>query len=185
MADPYVGEIRIFGWNWAPEGWFLCDGSTKPIQQYQVLYAVIGNIYGGTPGTSFNLPNLLGCAPMGVGTGPGLSPNVLGVQKGAASVTLAQANLPAHTHQGHVKSTTVTGGYVAVPAANSFVAGLFTQVGSATPTAMKEFATTTDNTTFAPQQVQSVGAGQPHENRQPLLVMQYCIAWEGVFPVRP
>jgi microcystin-dependent protein len=185
MADPYVGEIRVFGWSWVPEGWHLCDGSQLLVPQYQVLYAVIGNTYGGTPGTNFNLPNLLGSAPMGVGTGPGLSPNALGVQKGASSVTLTQANLPVHTHQGHIKITTAAGGYVATPATSSFVAGLFTQVGAATPTAIKEFATTTDNTTFAPQQVQPVGTGQPHENRQPLLVMQYCICLQGVFPVRP
>ena len=113
MSDPYLGEVRAIAFNYAPEGWALCDGSLLPVNQYQALYAILGNSFGGTYPTNFGLPDLRGRVIAGVGAGPGINAVTYAQKAGANSVQLAIANLPAHTHPtvvndpGHAHSVTV------------------------------------------------------------------------------
>lgn len=171
--DPYIGEIRLFAGTYAPVGWLLCCGQQLPIQQYQALYAVIGNKYGGNALQNvFNLPDLRDTAVMGFGTGPGLSPYPqVNTKTGASAVTLTQDQLPAHTHA--VSCTTAnavqqdpTGGYWAKCSAAMYSSG-------------------TPDTPMNSLALRTAGGGQQHNNVQPYLRMLYMICYDGVFPIRP
>jgi microcystin-dependent protein len=171
--DPYIGEIRLFAGTFAPVGWLLCCGQQLSGQQYQALYAVIGVKYGGNASQYlFNLPDLRDSAIMGFGAGPGLTPySQVNTKVGASTVTLAQNQLPTHTHT--VNCTTAnatqqdpTGGYWA-----KCNAPMYSTAAPDTP--MNSLA------------LQAAGAGQPHNNVQPYLRMVYMICYDGVYPYRP
>jgi microcystin-dependent protein len=185
--DGFIGEIRIFPWNWNPENWFLCNGQAVSIQQYTALYAVIGTAFGGNGTTNFNLPNLMGQAPMGAGAGPGLTPRMIGTPvNGTETVTLALAQMPAHSHSMimQVASTGATGATPG-PAANTSVVTHFFS-GDASKDCKAFFpSTTAPNTTLAPAAIGLAGSSGPHENRQPYLPMNFCICWQGEWPQRP
>jgi microcystin-dependent protein len=185
MADPYVGEIRAFAFAFNPIDWLLCDGAIVPVPQYQALYAVIGNTYGGTPNQTFALPDLRGDAIIGVGQGSGLSPYTLGQQAGAPTVTLNETQMPSHTHQSYLWKPSPTNTAVPAPAASSYPTSIFTTANGTSYAAIPEFLSSA-NTTLAPAALTSYpGTGGAHVNTQPYLGLLFCICTSGNFPIRP
>ena len=172
MADPFVAEIRIFGFNFAPKGWAFCNGQLMPLSQNTALFSLLGTTYGGDGKSTFGLPNLQGSAPMHPGQGPGLSLHDLGETGGSETVSLLEFEMPGHTH--NLMSQAAVGNRTN-PVGNSIarVQGA-TAYGPAGPTAAQ----------LAPQAVTPAGGGQAHNNMQPYLTLNYCIALQGVFPPR-
>ena len=178
--EAYIGQIDIFPFNWAPQGYALCSGQLLQITQNQALFALLGTSYGGDGRTTFGLPNLNGRAPVGFGAGPGLSPYMMGQLAGTESVALTLSNIPSHNHT--VTSTTATAsnstGDQYSPGGNVWAgSGADTIYGPSTGTLvpLSNLAVTSA--------VTAVG-GQPHSNQQPYLVGNYCIAITGLFPSR-
>ena len=172
MADPFVAEIRIFPFNFAPRGWAWCDGQLLPISQNTALFSLLGTTYGGDGKSTFALPNLQGRSPLQHGQGPGLSPRWLGESGGAADVTLTATQVPSHGH-GLLASTSATSGS---PEGTSLAnvangAAAYRMPGTATKL-------------MAADSVATVGGGAPHNNRQPFLALHFCIAMQGVYPPR-
>jgi microcystin-dependent protein len=170
--DPFVAEIRIFPFNFAPKGWAVCDGQLLPITQNTALFSLLGTTYGGDGVSTFALPDLQGNAPMHPGQGPGLSLRALGEMGGSETVTLAAAELPAHAH--------VLRADVADPADTNVpspAAALAPSTGGALYRA-------TADTQMAPETLTSVGGDLPHNNLQPYLTLSFNIALQGVFPPR-
>jgi microcystin-dependent protein len=179
MATPFVGQIISVGFDFAPAGWFPCDGRTLQISDYTPLYAIIGTFYGGGGVTDFALPNLNGRVPLGTGQGPTLSPYVVGQVAGTESVTLLSGNTPPHTHTINFSATAATG--ISPKAASGALA-----VGTDINTKLKGFyADKAGTVALRPGTIAPFVGGQPHENRQQYLVLNYIIAWAGVFPSRP
>ncbi len=162
MAEPFLGEIRLMSFVFAPRGWAQCNGQLLPINQNQALFALLGNSYGGNGQTTFALPDLRG--RVAVGSGVGYS---VGQTGGAAAVTLSTSQMPAHTHTLRAEPAR---GSVHAPAGRRLAA---TSNG---------WADTAAVTTLSPQTVGAVGGSQAHENRQPFGVLNYCIALTGIFP---
>jgi len=169
MSEAYLGEIRMFGGNYAPQGWAPCDGRLVSIAENDALYALLGTLYGGDGVTTFGLPDLRGRLPIGMGQGPGLSPRPQGQRTGVENVTLTTAQTPAHTHAfaaGGASSSASPQGLVPSAATGfSFYA-----------------AAPSDATWLNPGTVQTVGGGQPHDNVMPSLAVGFIIALEGIFP---
>jgi microcystin-dependent protein len=191
MADPYIGEIRIFPYTYVPDDyWLECDGQAVSITQYQALYAILGSQYGPVTPTTFTLPNLLGNAPIGMGQGPGLSNYVPGETAGAATVPLTQSQLPAHSHSLTVKlGNAGTGGqgiYTANPA-GAELAPLFTRPNSSTNYVSVPDVTTSANVYLGAQTLAPAGATTvaAHPNQQPFVAFRFCIAFAGIYPIRP
>jgi microcystin-dependent protein len=168
MSEPFLGELRIFGFNFAPRGWAMCNGQVLSIAQNTALFSLLGTTYGGNGQTTFALPDLRGRVPVHFGQGPGLSDIDLGEQAGSEVVTLTVDQLAAHNHGIAASNGSAT---ASRPANNFLAAG-----GS--------YATSSDGTTMNPGMVQNAGGSQPHENRQPFLGLNVCIALEGIFPSR-
>jgi microcystin-dependent protein len=171
MADPFVGEIRTFGFNFPPTGWAQCNGQLLPISQNTALFALLGTYYGGDGRSTFALPNLQGASPMNQGQGPGSSDRVIGETGGAEYFTLIQSEMPAHTHlvSGSGRPATEND-------ANNFywgaaVANMYSP--TANPPQQMAFET-----------LVPAGGNMPHNNMQPYLVLNFCIALQGVFPPR-
>lgn len=174
MTEPFIGEIQLFGFNFPPYRWASCDGTTLPIQQNTALYSLLGTSYGGNGQTTFQLPNFVNRAATAPGQGAGLTPRVLGEAFGSNTVTLTQAELPSHSHPLTIYNQNDASKRSGTPAAGNYL-GL--------PTTGTPFvATSTPNTQFSPSMIAPSGAGQPHENRQPYLATNFCIALQGVFP---
>ena len=169
MATPFIGEIKLFGGNFQPRGFAFCDGRLLPISEYSALFALIGTTYGGNGQTTFALPDLRGRIPINQGAGPGLSTYVIGQSFGSESVTLNPNQMPAHNHIALCNSTPG-----AASPANGFWAATTGVTGYGTPA----------NATMNPQSLTVAGGSQPHENRMPLLALNYIIALEGIFPSR-
>lgn len=174
MSTPYVGEIRLFSFPRIPTGWFACDGSLKPISEYEVLYILLGTTYGGDGVNTFGVPDLRGQVPLHQGTGPGLTSRVMGQKGGSETVTLLQTQLPAHTHVVSALSSLAT---VNTPAAN-------TQLAAPVNNDKMYTSSLTGLTTYAlaPAATGSAGGNLPHENTMPTLTASFCIAWAGIFP---
>lgn len=178
--EPFLGEIRMFSYSWAPRGWALCNGAQLTIQQNQALYTLITNKYGGNGTTNFNLPDLRGQVPVSQGQSP-VSSNIynIGMKGGQETVTLTASQMPAHIHTTNVMDTT---GNSAAPAGNLFavpgqfktnpVIPIYAPKGTNTPVAL--------NTA-----VVGMSGGAPHSNMQPWAVTNYCIATSGLYPQRP
>jgi microcystin-dependent protein len=164
MGTPYIAEIRIFSFNFAPKGWALCNGQLLPINQNQALFSILGTTYGGDGRVSFGLPDLRGRVPMH--TGSTLS---LGERAGVEGVTLNISQLPAHTHVA-VGSTTVAD--QVSPQNNIWAASSYTAYASS------------PNIPMSPQAIGQMGGSQPHNNMSPYLTLNFCIALVGVFPSR-
>jgi microcystin-dependent protein len=182
MASPYLSQIMMFGGNFAPKNWALCNGQSLAINQNQALFSLLGTTYGGNGVTTFNLPNLQSSLPVGMGQGPGLSNYVLGQVGGAPNVTLNQATVPPHQHfmmavtnpsatTSSAISNTVLLGTPSVSGAE-FYAKPPTSGPSLVPQVMAAGACST------------VGNSQPHSNLMPSLCITFCIALTGVFPTR-
>ena len=173
MPEPFVAEIRIFPFNFAPAGWAQCNGQLLPISQNTALFSLIGTTYGGDGRTTFALPDLQGRAPMHPGEGRGLSERTLGEVGGTEAVTLLTDQLPGHTHQmrGAGQDPALA------KAVNPDASWSLSQGGGIYQSAA--------NTQLAPDAVAIAGNSQPHNNMQPYLTVNYCIAINGVFPARP
>lgn len=175
MTQPYIGEIQLFGFNFNPRGWAYANGATLAISQNTALFSLIGTIYGGNGQTTFQLPNFAGRAGNQQGQGPGLSPRSLGQSFGANTVTLTSNQIPQHTHG--------INAYVPSNSGSPAVNGALSQPGLA---ANRPFNTGPQNTTFAPNMISpSQGGGFPHENQQPYLGVNFCIALQGIYPLFP
>lgn len=186
FMDAFIGEVRPFAFNWVPEGWLPCNGAVYPVVQYQALYAVVGNIYGGTPNQNFNVPNLQGEAIIGVGQGPTTSSYTLAQTGGAEKVALTVNQIPNHDH---VVNGAVGAGdaRISVPTDNtSYLSNFGYKATAATAfTGVNGFSASDPDTQLHPLSVTQTGGGGAHENRQPYLAVTYCICWEGTFPVNP
>lgn len=175
MSTPFIGQICFFPWNWAPYGWLQCNGSIQPIQQFQALFSLIGNVYGGDAKTTFGVPDLRGRVPVGLGAAVGSSHVwTLAGAYGADSVSLNSTNyLPNHTHTLQIPTVASTTGVAAAGAA----------LGPVAPNQFFSGPLSSANTTFSPLALgPAYGTGAPHENRQPYLVLNACIAWDGEYP---
>lgn len=173
MSTPYIGEIRMFGGNFAPRGHAFCNGLLLPIDQNDALFSLIGTTYGGDGQTTFGLPDLCGRVPIGAGQGSGLQNYPLGQTGGAEQVTLTTNQLPSHTHQAAAQSAAGTSG---APASNDSawaMAGGNPRYSTAAPTgAMNGNA------------IGQTGGNQPHDNMLPFQCINYIIALEGIYPSR-
>lgn len=172
MADPFVAEIRIFPFNFAPKGWAWCDGQLLPLSQNTALFSLLGTTYGGNGKSNFALPDLTGRAPMQPGQGPGLSLHDLGETGGSDTVSLLESEVPSHTHG--MRANTIDPADTNIPSANA------------------SFATSTGGTLYqssptvslAGEALAPAGGDQPHNNLMPYLTCYFCIALQGVFPPR-
>jgi len=174
VADPFVAEIRIFPFNFAPKGWAWCDGQLLPLSQNTALFSLLGTTYGGNGKSNFALPDLQGSAPMHPGQGPGLSLHDLGETGGSETVTLLESEIPAHTHA--IQAANFPGD-VQVPQPAVSLA----RTGSG-----NSYQTTTNAnlTPMSPSALAPAGGDQPHNNLMPYLTLYFCIALQGVFPPR-
>ena len=176
MSTPYVGEIRAFGFTFQPVGWFLCNGQTLPISNYEVLFAVIGTTYGGDGTSTFQLPNLQGRVPMHQGTSSQMT-TTLGQTLGTETVTVTTATMPAHNHT--ITMAQVPSGGVnqrsAAPTPTSYLA-------NTSADGVYNVSSPTLNATLSNNTIGLAGGSQPHENMQPYQVISFCIAYEGIFP---
>jgi microcystin-dependent protein len=172
MADPFVAEIRIFPFNFAPRGWAWCNGQLLPLSQNTALFSLLGTPYGGDGKSNFALPALEGRAPMHPGQGPGLSLHDLGEASGSDTVSLLESEIPAHSH-GLLSNAAAANR--TNPAGNSIA-----RVSGAAPYAPAG-ATSAQ---LAPQALTPAGGDLPHNNMQPYLTFSFCIALQGVFPPR-
>jgi microcystin-dependent protein len=162
MSEPFLSEIRIMSFNYAPKGWAMCNGQLLPINQNQPLFALLGTTYGGNGQTNFALPNFRGRVPIHMGPS-----NTLGEAAGSSAVTITQQTMPTHTH---FAAGSGNNGDTVLP------------VGSVLGAATGVYSGPSNLTTLAPDSVTSIGGSQPHENRQPFLVLNFCIALIGIFP---
>jgi microcystin-dependent protein len=173
MADPFVAEIRIFPFNFAPKGWAWCDGQLLPLSQNTALFSLLGTTYGGNGKSNFALPDLQGSAPMHPGQGPGLSLHDLGEQGGSQNVTLLQSEIPSHSHALRASSDD---GDLKAPSSARVLAR---SIGG--------FAYQSSNAGLQPMSAAALapaGGDQPHNNMQPYLTFYFNIAMQGVFPPR-
>ncbi|MGB7203496.1 MAG: tail fiber protein [Pyrinomonadaceae bacterium] len=172
MADPFVAEIRVFGFNFAPRGWAFCNGQLLPLSQNTALFSLLGTTYGGNGKSNFALPNLQGSAPMFWGQGPGLSLRDIGETGGSTAVTLLTTEMPAHNHGEIVRPTAF------IPPADTPVGNVGGRSNS------RPYNSTGPNGAMGSTAVGLQGGGQPHNNLMPYLTLNFCIALQGVFPPR-
>jgi microcystin-dependent protein len=167
MSEPFIAEMRIFSFNFPPKGWSLCNGALLPINQNQALFSLLGTTYGGNGQTNFALPDLRGRIPVGALGGS----TILGQRGGAEAVTLTQQTMPTHVHQiqangGQADNPDPTGASFA--ASNTYT----------------EYTTVVSNVTMRPNMITTYGGNQAHDNMSPYLVLNVCIALQGIFPSR-
>jgi microcystin-dependent protein len=173
MADPFVAEIRIFPFNFAPKGWAWCDGQLMPISQNTALFSLLGTTYGGDGKSNFALPDLQGNAPMHPGQGPGLSLHDLGETGGSETVTLLESEIPAHSHALRVYTQDPADTFAPNPAASLSRSNNGNVWGAAA-----------NLVPLSPNAIAPAGGDQPHNNMQPYLTFYFNIALQGVFPPR-
>ena len=169
MAQPYVGEIRMFAGNFPPNGWMFCEGATLPISENDVLFQLIGTTYGGDGEETFNLPNLASRVPMHMGTSPSGTTYQIGEMAGTEQETLSVQQIPSHNHPALASGAAATTRN-AVPD-NDFA----TSAGDG-------YVQLADNIGMSPQAIGPTGGSQPHENTQPFLCINFIISLFGVFP---
>lgn len=175
MADPFVAEIRIYPFNFAPRGWAFCDGQLLPLSQNTALFSLLGTTYGGNGKSNFALPNLQGRAPMQPGQGPGLSLHDLGETGGSETVSLLESETPSHSH------TFVASLAAADEEGTRNPAGNFAGVPQPSQAFYGPANSLTNSSANA---LAPAGGDQPHNNMQPYLTLNFCIALQGVFPPR-
>lgn len=163
MAEPYLSEIRIMSFNFPPKGWALCNGQLLPINQNQALFSLLGTTYGGNGQTNFALPNLRGRTPIHMGNG-----HTLGEAAGSTSTTINIQQLPQHSHFVNASSSVQN----SIAPSNNFFAA----------TTPSEVYSGASSGTLLPQSVTNIGGSQPHNNMQPYLILNFCIALQGIFP---
>jgi microcystin-dependent protein len=172
--DPFVAEIRIFPFNFAPKGWAFCDGQILPLSQNTALFSLLGTTYGGDGKSNFALPNMQGNVPMHPGQGPGLSLHDLGETGGSETVTLLESEIPSHSHG---IMAAINPALVASPGPTVSIA--HSRGGNAYQSNVTQNLMNLADVTIAP-----AGGDQPHNNMQPYLTLNFCIALQGVYPPR-
>jgi microcystin-dependent protein len=182
MANPFLAEIRIFPFNFAPTGWAMCNGQLLPISQNTALFSLLGTYYGGDGVSTFALPNLLGSTPLQQGQGPGLTDYVLGEQTGSPTISLIESEIPTHQHffmatsnPGTVESA--PDNQLGVGASGSKTQNYFANLYS--PNAASA------TTQMSPLAIGITGQSLPHDNMMPYLTLNFCIALQGIYPARP
>lgn len=169
MSDQYLGEIRMFSGNYAPQGWHLCDGSTLPINENEALYSLIGVTYGGDGRTTFGLPDMRGRVPIHMSAS---NPSIpLGQKAGVEKVTLLQTQLPAHTHLANANN-------VATDTTSNSPSNHFWGVSAG----ITNYNDQTPNTTMSPTSISPVGGNQSHDNMMPSMAISFIIALQGNYP---
>lgn len=172
MSEPFFAEIRILPYTFAPLDWASCDGQIIQVTQNTALYSIIGNQYGGTVGQTFALPNLKGRVPMGIGSGPGLTPRSIAQTGGTETVQLIYSEMPSHIHaamseRDPVETPSPVGAFFGLAPATYYWSDNLANLSPATPVFLA-----------------TAGSGGAHENRQPYLALQFCICLNGDYPVR-
>jgi microcystin-dependent protein len=171
MADPFVGEIRIFGGNFAPQGWALCNGQLLSISQNTALFSLLGTNYGGDGRTTFGLPDLRGRAPIHMGQGSGLTPRSIGSVSGRETVALTSQECPPHSH-------------IASGASGANQPGPVGNFWATDPNGNTAAYSASANSVMSPAAIGATAPTQPHDNMQPYLAINFIIALAGVFPSR-
>lgn len=179
MADPFVAEIRIYPFNFAPTGWAFCNGQLLPLSQNTALFSLLGTVYGGDGKSTFALPDLQGRVTMQPGQGQGLSLHDLGEQGGSDTITLLESEMPVHTHSQMAHGDEAVS---ANPSGQMLAKGLWDD-GTAAGV-VGAYSSQVPNTTMAPQALAPAGGSLPHNNLMPYLALNFCIALQGVFPPR-
>lgn len=174
MTDPFVAEIRSFGFNFAPTGWARCDGAILPLSQNTALFSLLGTMYGGDGKSTFALPDLQGSSPVSSGQGNGLSDRFVGESYGSGTVSLIQSEIPAHTH---VPQGALDPAELAAPGNDRVLA-------RGQPGLPYQSDSSTSLTQLNPSATTPAGGSQPHNNLPPLLTLNFCIALQGIFPPR-
>jgi microcystin-dependent protein len=174
MSDQFVAEIRIFPFNFPPTGWAFCAGQIMPLSQNTALFSLLGTTYGGDGKSTFALPDMQGSAPMQPGQGQGLSLRDLGEMSGVESITLLQSEMPIHTHTARAVTQD--------PADQQQPSPLRTFANSQ---GAQSFGPVATQVMMAPETLAPTGGGLPHNNMQPYLTLNFCIALQGIFPQRP
>ena len=169
MTDPFIGEIRAFGFPFAPPGWAFCNGQLLTVNDHKALYAVLGATYGGNGSTTFALPDLRNSVPMFWGDGPGLSPRSIGDKGGTAGVNLQVGEMPSHQHSFHASADLAD---ERQPPGQAFAQG----------DGVSAFGIVESATTMFSFAVAVAGMGQPHNNQMPFLTLSFCIALQGYWP---
>jgi len=172
MSTPFLGEVRLFGFNFVPQGWQACDGSLLSIAENDALFALVGTTYGGDGQTTFAVPDLRGQVPLHQGRGPGLTPRVIGERGGSEAVTLTVQQLGPH---GHAFAATSTNANTGTPS------GTVT-LGATTSNTLYTTAPDDSPQALSPASTLPAGGSQPHGNVMPTLAVQFCIATAGIFP---
>ncbi len=180
MAEPFLGQITVYGFNFAPRNWLQCKGQTLAISQYSALFSLLGTYYGGNGTSTFQVPNFQGNVPVNQGTGSGLSTYVIGEATGVQNVAITNSTMASHNH-GLVAST--TDGNVVKSSGNQLAKAFTGSKGGASYTG-NYLSTTAPNQTIAPTSMGFAGGNQPHNNMQPYLALNFCICLNGVFPAR-
>ena len=177
MSEPFIGEICCFGFNFAPIGWAQCNGQTMAISQYSALFAILGTTYGGNGTTTFNLPNLQGRIPMHWGTSNTGLNTTIGEPMGTTTITLTSSQLPQHNHTVYGADPGSAAERSANPMTDSYLSQIKGDVLYQTNPVI--------NTSFSNRAISPYGSSLPHENMQPYLTLNFCIALEGTFPTPP
>jgi microcystin-dependent protein len=178
-SDQFLSEIRLMAFNFAPRGWLMCNGQLLPINQYQALFSLLGTTYGGNGTTNFGLPDLRGRVPIHVD-------NIanLGQSAGEVGHTLITQEMPIHTHSLMADATTSATSNTATPTGSTVLGQAGGVANPGGPYAVQIYSSSTQSTTLDQHSIGVTGGGQAHENRQPFLVLTFCIATTGVFPSR-
>ncbi|HEX3467178.1 MAG TPA: tail fiber protein [Candidatus Elarobacter sp.] len=177
MANPYLGEIRLFPFNFAPQGWAMCNGQALPISQNTALFSLIGTYYGGNGTSTFQLPDFRSRLPIHQGQGAGLSAYVIGQYGGSENVTLTTQQMPSHTHLVYADGDASSNNSPS-PQDNAMATFATGSNIYATAAGLKKAVT------MNPLMIAAAGGTQPHNNIQPFLVITFCIALEGIYPSR-
>jgi microcystin-dependent protein len=180
MSQPYIGEIRCFGFNFAPSNWAFCNGQLMNISDNEALYTVIGTTYGGDGVNTFGMPNLQGRVPMHWGNGAGGFNTAYGQVQGSTTVTLTTAQMPAHAHT--IMTAVVAPGGAPERTATPANPTHSTYIGTSDPDGLYKSPPPTLDATFAPAAIGGAGGSQPHENMQPYLALNFCICLYGIYP---
>ncbi len=175
MAEAFVGEIRIVGFNFPPKGWAACNGQLIPISQNTALFSLLGTQFGGNGTTNFALPNLQGSSALGQGQGVGLTDYTVGEIGGSSGIVLSSTQIPTHTHPLNGLNAAAT---------TSIPTGAVPAEAAANPRFTSLYSTTAATGTAAPAAVSAAGNGTAHNNMQPYLTMNFVIALQGIFPLR-
>lgn len=177
MSQPYIGEIRCFGFTFAPRDWAFCNGQIMAIAQNPALFSILGTIYGGDGVTTYALPNLQGQIPMHWGHGTSGLNTVIGQGQGQANVTLTVSQMPAHNHTISSADPGNPANRLPGPSSAAYLSGIRNSQGYQNPPV-------TPNANFSPNAITPAGNSQPHDNMQPFLTLNFCIALFGIFPSR-